>query len=273
MKRTLIVGSGRIGNALSAGLAANGAESKVLSSRLATMQLFHRAEFHLESFDSIIWAARDSGIPSNSINSASLFYELLEFIESSSWAGFFVFISSAGEIYGETKYENAKEVDPVSPLSTYGKMKAKHEIMISTLVSASSLRALILRVSSVYELSLSDPGVVGAVLRSLLLKEYFELQGGAQTRDFIALSDLVISLVKLYSIEATGIFNVASGKSFSINELISILEAKSSREIISTKTTPFKGILNSRIAISKLQSVINWSPSPLDVYVNENDIS
>jgi hypothetical protein len=66
---------------------------------------------------------------------------------------------------------------------------------------------------------------------------------------------------------------VASGKSFSINELISILEAKSSREIISTKTTPFKGILNSRIAISKLQSVINWSPSPLDVYVNENDIS
>jgi len=270
MKKALVIGLGRLGEALKNALITNGVETISISSRLEISKLREDHVLDLHGFEYIIWVARDAGLPSNPSNSSKFYYELLEWIAISGWCGNFIFTSSAGEIYGETTDLGARESDILSPSSQYGKLKAKHESMISDLSLKLSFNLLIIRVSNVYQLDLKDSGIVGAVLRSIQFKEIVDLQGGDQTRDFISLDDLVTAVIKLRSIQATGIFNIATGQSISINSLISILENKSSKKVILGKISEVQGINHSQISISKLIGTLKWRPTCFKDYVNKN---
>jgi nucleoside-diphosphate-sugar epimerase len=264
MKKILIFGKGRVGRALSHVLESDIVEVKNVSSRLTLPEIKLGYSEIIGSFDLIIWAGRDAGLPNSSDNSAGLFHELLEEIRKTHWCGYFVFISSAGEIYGEVENPPAKETDPVFPTSRYGNLKAKHEFLLTDLSKSISLSVLILRVSNIYEVSLNDPGIVGALLRSLLLKEKFELQGGKQTRDFIELNDLITAVEKLVSLNAVGIYNVATGHSISINDLVALSEFFTLKSISATRTRKVEGILYSSVSIAKLENLLNWKPKPIE---------
>lgn len=270
MKKALVIGMGRVGSAFNREFTANGMEICNVSSQSTFMEIQRDLIFSIQSFSLIIWAARDAGIPTNPSNSSTLFYELLHYIDVTGWNGFFVFTSSAGEIYGEVVNPPARETDPIFPISKYGLLKAKHETLVSDLARKNSFQALIIRVSNIYEIKLNDPGIVGALLRSLLNSEHFELQGGNQIRDFITIDDLATAVVKLVALGATGIFNIASGQSISINELVSFLEAKTLNSIFATRIGKVTGIANSNISVSKLEELLNWKPKSIMQYIDSD---
>lgn len=266
MNRILIVGKGRVGKALSRVFESDVVEVINVSSRLTLAEIKEMYLGVIGSFDLIIWSGRDAGLPNSSENSAVLYHEFLDEIRMTDWNGYFVFISSAGEVYGEVEKLPAKETDLITPISRYGNLKAKHENLLNDLSKSVSVSVLIVRVSNIYEVSLKDPGIVGALLRSLLLKERFELQGGTQTRDFIELNDLVTAVEKLISLHATGIYNVATGHSISINDLVTLSEFFTSNSVLVTRTRKVKGVLYSSVSTAKLEDLLNWKPKPIEYH-------
>ena len=270
MKRALVIGQGRIGRAIGNSLVTHQIDVHLISSRLNFSQSLRDIYFELSDFDIIIWVARDAGLPSNPNNCSNLFYDLLKLIEFTRWSGFFVFASSAGEIYGEVNTSGALESDSISPMSMYGHLKAIHEKKIMALSEKNSFKLLILRISNVYELSLNDSGIVGAILRSILRRELLEISGGSQIRDFISLSDLAIATTRLIISQKTGVFNVASGESISINKLETILENKCQRKVDRKQIVAFEGIRNSRISNLKLRQTLGWEPKLFVEYLEEN---
>ena len=260
MKKILLFGTGRFGNTLARSLVNLG----YFLESVSTMGLIDKKQNisfpKISNFDVIIWAARDSGTPTDPENSSILFYDLLTRIKSESWAGYFIFISSAGEVYGNTGGEIANENREPRPYTSYGIKKMEHELLVQKLDSNDKLRTLILRVSNMYSFSLNDGGIVGAILRNLKHGEKFAIYGGQQQRDFIDVKDCVNATIKLIESKSEGIFNVASGESISILELIQKFEDAFSKETTFGLETNFDGVTTANFSIQKLFEETSFHP-------------
>jgi nucleoside-diphosphate-sugar epimerase len=271
--KTLVLGTGRIGKSASEALTSNGNKVVNISSQLALNEL---KQFFLENrnfMDVIVWCGRDAGLPTNSNNSSAQFYLLLEMINEFNWVGKVVYLSSAGEIYGSKKNHLWKEEDIPYPITPYGCLKLKHENMLLKLEEAGFLKVLILRVTNVYEFSEIDSGFVGALLQSILNGTPLSLKQGGQTRDFINLADVTNILSALMNLGETGILNVGTGLSFSLNSVIKEFKDTLRKDINISHTNELIAIPESRVSISKLEAKLGWRPRDIISLLNENDFT
>ena len=125
MQNTLVIGSGRVGLDFTNELSTLNYEAlnKGVRAQSELRQVFDE----ISKFDTIFWCARDAGTPDKETNCEEIFLDLLKHLELSCWKGLFVFLSTAGEIYGDSKiFENSEE-SPANPTSLYGKRKLSHE--------------------------------------------------------------------------------------------------------------------------------------------------
>ena len=99
MQNVLVIGAGRVGKGLSTELTNKGYSVENYSSK--ELEANSNLPFSLFDFDTFYWCARESGIPTDISNTGKLFSTLLFEIEKLRWKGLFVFLSSAGEVYGE----------------------------------------------------------------------------------------------------------------------------------------------------------------------------
>jgi UDP-glucose 4-epimerase len=134
----------------------------------------------------------------------------------------FVFMSSGGAIYGETT-EPATESTLPSPRSHYGLNKFAAE----QIVRAEAISHAILRPSNIFgpgQRSDLEGGVVAIFVERLLRGEPVELHGnGQQRRDFVHVSDVVSAVELALRVHDDVIWNVASGRSIQIVELLKTL--------------------------------------------------
>ena len=223
--------------------------------------------------DVIVWCGRDAGLPTNSNNSSVQFYLLLEMISEFNWAGKIIYLSSAGEIYGSRKNHLWKEEDIPLPITSYGCLKLKHENMLLKLEDTGFLKVLILRVTNVYEFSEIDSGFVGALLQSVLNGTPLSLKQGGQTRDFINLADFTNVLIALMNLGETGILNVGTGISFSLNSVIKEFNDTLCKDIKISHTNELIAIPESRVSISKLVAKLGWRPRDIITLLNEYDFT
>lgn len=260
MKTILIFGTGSLSQSFAKKLTSIG----YLVTSASTQELLEISESkkipELSSFKIILWCARDSGTPSNSDNSSNILYRLLEEIKFTSWNGLFAFISSAGEVYGNTVDKEANEETPPRPISLYGNMKQNHEKLIQSLGSEKHLKVLILRVSNLYELSSTNQGIVGAILRNIEFGEVLKISGGEQCRDFIEINECANAVVQLIELDEEGIFNIATGKSISIFKLISLFEKAHGKSILYHADNDFAGVMTANFSIDKFFHSTKYLP-------------
>ena len=146
----------------------------------------------------------------------------------------FVFASSAA-VYG-VKNNQASEEMICKPFSPYGASKLAIEDYLAAYYNTYGLETVALRYFNVFgaRQTLNDySGVITVFTNQLLHKETPTIYGnGKQVRDFVHVKDIVqANMLVMESPKAVGdVFNVASGKSPSIIELLETL-----KEI--TKTT------------------------------------
>lgn len=137
----------------------------------------------------------------------------------------FVFASSNAPL-GAGAYP-ASEDKPVAPLSPYGAGKAAGEAYCSAFHGAYGLEAVAVRFSNAYgPRSAHKPSVIPLFIRRLLAGEELVVYGdGAQTRDFVYVSDLANGLVQAAEMGGIGgeVFQLASGVETSVSELVSLL--------------------------------------------------
>ncbi len=165
-----------------------------------------------------------------------------------------VYLSSGGAIYGDLA-DGANESTMLCPRSYYGAGKVAAEAMIHACTSTSSWSARALRPSNLY-----GPGqavargfaIVPTLLERALDGTAFTIWGdGSSVRDYCYIDDLasaVESALRDDSAPGFASYNIASGCTASILQLVGLCERTSGRRI-ALSFTPARGVDVPRVAL------------------------
>lgn len=148
----------------------------------------------------------------------------------------FVFVSSAGSIYGNTLNTPATEDTPCMPLSFYAYQKLAIEELVSFFGRTRNLNYCIARLSNPFGPGQNPnigQGVVSTFLNRALEDKGITIRGdGSATRDFIYISDAAKALCTLATKETQhSIYNVGSGASQSISTVVECIERAIARPL------------------------------------------
>ena len=265
MHNVLVIGTGRVGLAMTDQLSGLNYKTSNIGAR-AYLEL-EKTFRDIGNFDTIFWCARDAGIPGDETNCEEVFLKLLSALQLKSWQGKFVFLSTAGEIYGDSGDQINSEESPVNPTSQYGTKKLEHEKEIINLSSRVGFCSLILRISNIYELEISDRGIVGAIIRHLTFRENLNLSNGNQERDFIQLCDVARIAVTLAGKESPSIVNISTGSSVSILNLVKLFESALDKKANPKIIYDFIGSRTANFSTSKMLSLISYLPTPIELAI------
>jgi UDP-glucose 4-epimerase len=140
-----------------------------------------------------------------------------------------IVMASSAAVYGE-RTEVVSETDQLSPVSPYATSKISMEDLARVFSKAYGLETVCLRFFNVYGPRQSPNSTYAAAIprftQDLINNNQVTIRGdGAQTRDFIFISDVVQGLLKASDVAGVSgeVFNLAGGKSISIMELVDIL--------------------------------------------------
>jgi UDP-glucose 4-epimerase len=175
----------------------------------------------------------------------------------------FVFISSAGTVYGDTEESLIREDHPLKPVNIYGLQKMFFENLLRIkMLESHSFQYVVLRVSNPYggqQDPLKKQGIIPILINKALSGETFELWVSRNTiRDFIFINDfLEATSIIIKNTKGRGDeFNVGSGQGNSLGDVISLIEEATARKIeIVNKTANTATIHSNTLNISKIREV------------------
>ena len=142
----------------------------------------------------------------------------------------FVYLSSGGSVYGDSKGRSFCEDDELNPITAYGKVKKEGEEHVTFCALNGNVPYLILRPSNIYgkyQPSQRRQGVIAIFTYLITRSKTIDIFGDGNTKkDYMYIDDFLITVHKLLSLNAVGIFNIGSGYEASVNEIVSILESE-----------------------------------------------
>jgi len=174
-------------------------------------------------------------------------------------------VASSAAVYGEgspnVKLTEGSETNPISP---YGESKVRMEKEIREFESKHDIDCIILRFFNIYGIGQSPEyaGVITKFMERIEHKSPLEIFGdGLQTRDFVAIDDVISSIYNAISFGKSGTYNIASGKAVTIKELAELMILFSGKKLEIEHTTAQKGdIRNSQADISLAKKELGYSP-------------
>jgi len=175
--------------------------------------------------------------------------------------------TSSAAVYGETENLPISENNKTSPSSPYGESKLKMEEYIQSFSKKHNLNSIILRIFNVYGKGQSQEyaGVITKFLERISKNEPLEMFGdGLQTRDFVSIKDVIDSIfctLKKIKGKRGNIYNIASGKSISINDLASLMISLCGKDLKIIHSTPKEGDIKfSQADISLAKKELGFIP-------------
>jgi UDP-glucose 4-epimerase len=173
-----------------------------------------------------------------------------------------VFLST-GAVYGNTGFRAATEEDPVRPLGAYARGKIAAEALLA---ASAPERSLVLRTTNLLLGTRDSPrpqGVLPRMVSAARNGTPFDLWGdGSATKDYIHPSDFTAALLRLVDLRATGIFNIGSGSSLSLRDMLAIVERQTGAPVDVRMRPHFDwDVTVSQIAVEKLRAAVGWSPA------------
>ncbi|RLJ09908.1 MAG: UDP-glucose 4-epimerase, partial [Candidatus Aenigmatarchaeota archaeon] len=136
-----------------------------------------------------------------------------------------VVYASSSSVYGNVPKEDLplNESIPTRPISPYGLSKLQGEELCNLYSNIYGLKTVCLRYFTVYgPRQRPDEAITKFIIR-ILKDEHIEIYGdGNQTRDFTYISDIISGTI-LAAEKGEGVYNLGSGKSITINELVEVI--------------------------------------------------
>lgn len=181
-----------------------------------------------------------------------------------------VIYTSSASVYGNPRYLPINEDDRLSTLNPYAASKMSGEHYCSAFYESYGVPVTMLRYSNVYGINQSPTnpycGVVSKFFDRVMEGYAPYIHGdGEQTRDFTYVSDAVeATLLAALSPKAEGeIFNVASGKETSVNELAHHIATLAGASIgpVYVDKRDIDNIRRRVLNIEKIRRVLRWSPT------------
>ena len=137
--------------------------------------------------------------------------------------------STGGAIYGEGRIIPAPEDHPAEPEAPYGQSKFAAEGYLELYRRLHGLSTISLRYGNVYgprQDPLGEAGVIAIFCGKLIDGQTPTVFGdGKQTRDYVFVGDVVAANLAAGDSQATGSFNIGTGKQTSVLDLVEALGA------------------------------------------------
>lgn len=140
-----------------------------------------------------------------------------------------IYISSGGTVYGVPQENPVDEEHSTNPICSYGITKLAIEKYVAMYAGAYGIDYRICRPANVYgegqHLYLGQ-GVIGVFLKEFLLNQPIKIWGdGSVIRDYLYVEDMAEAILALMLHQGENkIFNVSSGRGYSINDIINIIK-------------------------------------------------
>jgi UDP-glucose 4-epimerase len=174
-----------------------------------------------------------------------------------------IILASSAAVYGEgipkIKLTEESKMNPISP---YGKSKVKMELEIKEFEINNNVNCIILRFFNIYGIG-QTPEYAGVITKFIeRIKENKPLKifgDGFQTRDFIAIDDVIDSIYNAILYGKSGTYNIASGKTTTIKEIAELMISINGGKLDIEYTNEQKGdIRNSEADISLAKKEIRY---------------
>jgi UDP-glucose 4-epimerase len=171
-----------------------------------------------------------------------------------------VIFASSSSVYGDTADLPKRENMCVNPISPYAVTKAACEFYCTVFEHIYGLATVALRYFNVFgprqnphsQYAAVIPKFIAAALTGSSPTVYGD---GQQSRDFTFVKHVVDANIRACESEATGVFNVACGRSVTINELVVLINEIVGGAITPTHVAPRPGDVRHSLAdISKARS-------------------
>jgi UDP-glucose 4-epimerase len=155
-------------------------------------------------------------------------------------------VSTAGALFGEVKPATVEAMVP-SPSSPYGASKLAVEGYCSAFAAAYDLPCVTLRFANVYgPYSQHKNSVVAAFIKNILRNKPLTVFGdGTQQRDYLYVGDLVRGVEAVLRRPLTGVYQLGTGKSTTLQTLIATLKKVSGRDMEVCHCNPCRGEVHS----------------------------
>ncbi len=160
-----------------------------------------------------------------------------------------IFASSAA-VYGDCN-DTITEESATNPQSPYGNSKLEAEKIIIKQCKENNIDYIILRMFNVYGNGQNNnyAGVITKFFKNISENKPLIINGdGQQTRDFISIYDVVKAFECAIISDKNGIYNIASGKSISINDLTEIIHDVFGEKIDVSYQDAKNGDINNSVA-------------------------
>ncbi len=175
--------------------------------------------------------------------------------------------ASSAAIYGNPETIPVTEETIPNPVSPYGADKISMEFYLRAFANAFDLNTISLRFFNVYGKGQSNAyaGVITKFMEKITSEKPLEIFGdGSNTRDYIFIDDLIhgiLQAIKNIQGNKGTTYNIASGKSTSINELAALMLKISRKKLEIVHKSPRSGdLLFSEVLISKAKNELKYYP-------------
>lgn len=175
----------------------------------------------------------------------------------------FIYASSAA-VYSSNQPLPLTEESLCNPISPYGLSKWSNEVYSEKWNSIYGLSTLGFRFSNVYGPRQGKEGegnVVSVFMRNLLHNQPLKVFGdGNQTRDFIYVEDVVDAIYRSVGTEITGIYNLSSNQTTSVNELVHYFRSYQPELAVEHEQVREGDIQHSLLDNGKIMKFLDWAP-------------
>lgn len=181
-----------------------------------------------------------------------------------------IFVSTGGAIYGSPQSQPTPETECPNPIGAYGISKLFFEHYLALYHRQHGLDYLILRPGNPYGEGQSpeaSQGAIGVFLGQIAKNKHLHVWGdGSIVRDYIYIDDLVEGMARALDFKPTAdsgrVFNLASGKGVSLNQLITIMEAiTGSKPLVHYEPGRVVDVPEIVLDCSRARLFFGWQPS------------
>ena len=167
-------------------------------------------------------------------------------------------------LYGHPQYLPINEEHPLSPTNPYAHSKFLAEELCRFYAEQFGVRVTIVRPFNIYGPGQPAQFLIPTLIRQALHADAIEVQDAAPRRDFLFLDDMLEALLCFLRCEALhGVYNLGFGRSYSIAELVALLQR------FSGKVKPLHDLGNQRKGeipdvvadIGRMKSNFGWEPA------------
>ena len=176
-----------------------------------------------------------------------------------------VVLASSSAVYGDDPQLPKREDMVPRPCSPYAVTKLAGEHYAGVFQELYGLEATSLRFFNVFgpkqDPSSEYSGVISLFISAVLSDRQPVIYGdGEQPRDFVYVADVVQALVLAARCGTTGVFNVAGGRSTSLNQLVEMIGKAADREVRVKHADPRPGDIKQSLADVVRAQQIGYAP-------------